>query len=281
MTHSKLYKFASSLSGLLNHFGNPQVIYEQLLELMNSQKEYFLKIGPENVIKLIFLIYSYKKTNGFQVGEKMINNLLFLKLINNTMEEFEEECSSCSGSGYNECDSCLGAGEKTCGECDGSGEIPCPNCDGDGKAPDGSDCNECNESGKVDCEECNAGEITCDDCGGRGREDCDDCDAQGMINTDETYGNYSCVITWDPKMVEKSEITVGTLEPLYRESEITTSEHFLITFSETVNMEFKSEMDSDDFYCAYTQDSPKLNFFYNMRIQWGPDFDKISNDYEK
>jgi len=282
MTHSKLYKFARSLSGLLEHFDSPQVIYEQLLDLMDSQKEYFLKIGPETVIKLIFLIYSYNKTKDFQLGETMINNLLFLKVINNTTEEYEEECDSCSGSGYIECDYCHGNGHKNCDDCDGTGKMECSDCEGSGKGPDGSDCDMCEASGEVDCEKCDgSGEIDCEECGGIGREDCADCDSRGVLGTDETYGKFSCVITWDSKMVEKSEITVGTLEPLYIESEDTTSKYFLITFSETVNMEFEPEMDYDEFYCAYTQDSPKLTFSYNMRILWGPDFFEIFKNYEK
>ena len=283
MNNSNLYKFAKSFSGLISSSESPQIIYEELLKLMRERKEYFLNLGPEKILKLIFLIYSYKNFEGFEEGEKMINNITFLKLIMNSEEIHHPECSSCDGTGGQDCDECDGRGTENCDDCDGEGTISCTGCDGTGEvAGEGGEmetCDECNGSGQVECDTCDGeGRTDCAYCNG-GRNECEDCDGEGYLESDETIGYYSCVVTWNKFFSEKAKMTERKMEPLFDEMGIKMSEYFLRTKNEEVHTEFVSDMEEGQYFCAEENDSPNLQLSYDMRIMWGPDFYKVENDY--
>lgn len=273
------------MMAFVDKFDSPQIVYEKLLGVMREQKIYFEQIGPENTLKLIFLIYSFGKTKSFELGEKMINNLTFLKVINNTESEYQPECDNCGGDGRKECADCDGTGRESCGECDGEGDITCDKCDGAGEIEkdDGEmvTCEECNGDGTVSCSECDGeGRIDCSYCNGSGELECDDCYGDGHIDSDETWGKFISYVTWDRNMAERAELTEKKLEPLFLESEINVSDYLLELWDEEIPFEFDTDMDSDAFYCCDIQDAPKLGFDFRMEINWQGSFSQFERYYK-
>ena len=273
MNNAKLYKFAKSLMTFVDKFDSPQIVYGQLLPVMRDQKVYFEHLGAENTLKLIFLIYSFGKTKSFELGEKMLNNLTFLKVINNTEEQYEPECDNCGGDGRKECYDCDGTGREECEECDGEGEVDCWDCKGTGEIESDNGemvkCDECDGSGKENCDECDGeGKTDCGYCNGSGEMECGECDGDGHLPSDETWGKFISYVTWNRNMIQRAELTAETLEPLFLESQIKVSDYFLELYDENVSFEFDSTMDSDSFYCCDVVDAPKLGFNYNMEINW-------------
>ena len=61
--NEKLKKIAVRLEDTIEFFATPQDVYDELISLSKKQSDYFEMIGGENIIKLTFLIYSYKKHN--------------------------------------------------------------------------------------------------------------------------------------------------------------------------------------------------------------------------
>jgi hypothetical protein len=75
--NEKLKRLALKLEDYVEYYDIPQQVYDELLELATKQKDYFEMIGAENIIKLTFLIYSYKRTSSFELGEQMLNDSMF------------------------------------------------------------------------------------------------------------------------------------------------------------------------------------------------------------
>ena len=163
-----LKKVADRLIGLYgNHtYDNPFAVYTKLTALSKNYITFFSNFTPEEILKLTFLIYSKLQTDGYQLGEKMINDLLFVTFIVKTSDLTEFECDTCGGSGTYSCDVCGGEGYYNCSECDGDGKLECSECDGVGLI-DGEECEECDGTGKVDCDECQGeGSVNCSNCNG-------------------------------------------------------------------------------------------------------------------
>ena len=60
----KLRSLAKKLEGLI-HGNTPKLVYDGLVDVMVSQKDYFKMHDVDFLVKLIFYIYSFKKTGDF------------------------------------------------------------------------------------------------------------------------------------------------------------------------------------------------------------------------
>lgn len=137
MDNNRLKKLASKMVDLfpMNEFKDPQEVYDVFSNIYLSQKDYFSLFKPEDILKLIFYIYSLKNTNDFKVADNLINNLGFCNLLLITTEPYESACDACNGDGGFECDTCYGTGEldddEDCPNCV-QGSNMCQDCDGIG-----------------------------------------------------------------------------------------------------------------------------------------------------
>jgi hypothetical protein len=127
----KIKKLAVKTEGLID-YQSPQMVFDKLGDIARKQKEYFEYLGPDNFIKLSIYIHSLKETNNFKLGEKILNNLMFSKLVTTEGNRHVSQCDECEGSGELNCDYCGGDGKINCETCQQSGEVECPECDGDG-----------------------------------------------------------------------------------------------------------------------------------------------------
>ena len=116
--NEKLKKIAVRLEDTIEFSETPQDVYDELMALSKKQLDYFEMIGGENIVKLTFLIYSYKKTQSFELGEQMLNDLMFLYTLFSSGHNHRETCEACGGDGQVECHLCDGTGEVPCDECD-------------------------------------------------------------------------------------------------------------------------------------------------------------------
>ncbi len=145
----------------------------------------------------------------------------YYEMIKQEMQEEDQQCQSCGGSGNSkdDCESCGGEGEQDCESCDGSGhsENDCESCDGSGKDENGNDCKDCKGSGKEQCKDCKgSGQEECDDCKGSGSKPCPDCDGTGQQGNDfqeiddhgiwnESKGDGELQEDVTKKMIEKAQ----------------------------------------------------------------------------
>ena len=95
--NEKLKKIALKLEDSIKKFDSIQDLYFKLKRIAISQSDYFSYLGPANLIKLSLYIYSYKMTKGFDMGDKMINNLSFAELMNPLEIQYLKTCEECEG----------------------------------------------------------------------------------------------------------------------------------------------------------------------------------------
>lgn len=137
MDNNRLKKLAGKMVDLFptNKFRDPQETYDIFSNVYLSQRDYFSLFKPEDILKLIFYIYSLKNTKDFKVADNLINNLAFCNLLLITTEPYESTCDACNGDGDFDCDTCYGTGEsydgEDCPDCV-QGRNMCQDCDGIG-----------------------------------------------------------------------------------------------------------------------------------------------------
>jgi type II secretory pathway pseudopilin PulG len=110
-----------------------------------------------------------------------------------SLEDANESCTTCAGTGSETCATCSGSGDAACGACSG-GSLPCVDCGGAG----GSNCGTCGGSGFVGaCTVCSGTGRTpvgCTFCGGDGLKDngnpCVKCDV--CANCSGSGGSGAC-----------------------------------------------------------------------------------------
>jgi RecJ-like exonuclease len=136
--NDKIKKLSTKLVDLFpqKEFLDPQEAFTSFSDVYIPQKDYFGNFSPEDIIKLVIYIYSYKNTKDFDYGDKILNNLAFSDLLLITDENYTATCNECNGYGGWECETCGGGGEMRCLE-----------CDGDGKTDDNKTCEECSGRG--------------------------------------------------------------------------------------------------------------------------------------
>lgn len=265
--NEKLKKTALKLEDLILSFDTPQHVYNKLMSLCQQQPDYFGYIGPKNVINLSLLLYSYKTTNSFKLGEKMIDDSMFLFLLYSDGANHRETCEACAGDGKIDCDSCNSNGEIECPECDGEGEIECFDCNGSGVDSDDEECNTCNGSGKLDCTNCDSsGYVSCDVCNGEGLETCSNCDDIGEIETDDWDYDIMSILTWNKKLIDKSVDTQQTLVPILNYNNyIEYQDNYIhMTYISDNHLDFKKGFRPDEVYCFGYSNNPKLTFSYDF-----------------
>lgn len=280
---NKLKKLASNISELIPESDTPQQVYDRLNYTLISQRDYFQYLGPHNIVKLIFYIYSFKTTGKFDVGDYMISSLGFANLFTSEGNTYEKECEVCYGDGDIDCEECDGRGEFRCEDCEGDGEIICTECDGDGRQMSDSElsevCEECYGRGKVTCPSCGGdGANDCTSCN-KGKEECWNCRGQGEVETDEIKYNSYFVVTWNRAINGDFSLNENTKYPALSEYEFDRlrDEFIILTLNDDGHAEFQDWVKINEMYCTYYSDEPKLKFTKKMRVDnrsywYGPDY---------
>lgn len=266
--NEKLKNIAMRFEDIIEEYKTPQEVYNSLMQLVKSQPDYFTIKGPQLIIQLTYLIYSYKNTQGFELGEKMLNDNEFIFVLYSHGHHHEEPCEACfSNNGYVNCDECDGTGELNCDECDGHGTLTCETCYGSGIDPESEDdeeCWDCNGSGDRTCWKCNGNEITdCPECVD-GLVNCEECDGVGTTTTDELEYTIEVIMTWDKSLIDVCKETSQTLVPIMSYKEFNNLKNCV--FMNTIegnNLDFKKGFRENEVYCFDYADNPRLELSRN------------------
>jgi hypothetical protein len=260
--NEKIKRLAKNVSELIRKTDSIQETYDLLVELMKKQKDYFGALSPDNIIKLLFYIWSYKETNDSQLGDKLLNEISFAVLFTTEGNHHVSECSQCDGSGEYECHNCDGSGYVPCVQCDGTGEETCQECNGDGEVEDDGEmvsCPDCGGDGGVTCSDCGGNsEVSCGECSW-GKETCSQCDGEGEIKTDEFDYETYFIVTWSKFIKNRCEITE-------EDTDITMSEYdfdrLRDKYVKLSTLQGHSDLgdwvQENEMYCLYYSDSPKM-----------------------
>lgn len=240
MNNDRLKKISTKLSNFFNvkEFSDPQEAYEMFSDVYIQQKVFFNSFSPEEIIKLVIYIYSYKNTKDFVFGDKILNNLAFTDLLLITDEEYIATCNVCDGNGGWECEGC-----------GGSGEIVCLKCDGDGNDDDGKTCKKCSGKGGFECETC----------GGTGDENCDYCEGDGDYVSDESEYRIYTIACWNKQMNEYCEQSEGTPYGAFDyDFFLDRFESYIILGVKDGHDRLRNDLRMDVMYATSYDDNPKL-----------------------
>jgi len=263
----------------------PNNVFSSFKDICRNQDVYFRPLFNNDkmgYIKTTYYIYSLLKTDNFDLGDNIINNLFFASVLETENENYTDSCDECNGNGYENCYDCDSTGEiacrnceesgkEECGSCDGTGNVECDDCDGSGSDEEGEPCISCDGTGELNCDNCNGkGKVTCEECGGDGRESCnscngdgtvscDECDGVGDVQTDETkYMTYD-VCTSNRDIYNICELNANTEKP------ITTDETYGDFWKETITLGKREkhgdqdfELESEQLYCYFYTQEPRL-----------------------
>jgi hypothetical protein len=255
-TDNKLKNVAKKLEGIIPD-GSAQSVYDDLRQVMLSQKEYFETYSAFSILKLTIYIYSFKKTKNFDLANSIIDKLFFASLFATNNNIHKEECDSCDGGGYYNCDECDGTGNVECSSCDGNGTETCESCDGEGKLPSDDedetweDCDECNGKGETSCYNCAGdGDVNCNNCDGNGSESCHNCDGIGEIETGNIEYDVYEICSWDENLYNILEIKLDNDEPAISDVNFTKFNKSVIILNQFEDDdEFNIELEEDVYYC--------------------------------
>lgn len=263
----KIKRLARNISGLLPDPDSPQQVYDSLQSVMKQQSEYFEHLKPENIVKLIFYIWSYKETGDFKVGDNILNKISFAVLFETSSENYVHECEYCSGYGEVDCDSCGGEGSVECQQCNGSGEVDCGDCEGEGSFQDEEtgtlvDCESCDGTGEEECDECyGGGSVTCGDCQG-GKTECPECHGETVVETEEQLYSQYFIVTWNDIIKDRCEMTEGSSQITMSEYDFDRlrNEYVTLEFDDNKHVELQEFIEPSEMYCSYFNDAPGLHF---------------------
>lgn len=237
--NDKLKKLSTKLVDLFpqKEFSDPQDAFTSFSDVYIPQKDYFGNFSPEDIIKLVIYIYSYKNTMDFDYADKILNNLAFSDLLLITEKEHIATCNQCGGYGGYDCETCYGSGEAQCEECGGDGEIG------------GDICDKC--SGKGDSE--------CETCGGTGRETCDNCEGHGEFESDEFEYQLYTIACWDKDMNEACEQSEKTPYAAFTyDYFLNRFERYIILSLENGHARLNDDLEMDKMYATDYDDNPEL-----------------------
>ncbi len=268
--NDKIKRLSTNLAEIIPDHDNPQDLYMELRKLMVKQKDYFSKISPVTMVKVLFYIWSIKKTGNLNLGDKLLNKILFATLITTEGNHHREECQSCDGAGEQYCSYCDGSGNVECDNCGGDSVITCSECDGDGKQMgDGKweNCEECDGDGALTCSDCGGeGKVDCNRCYG-GYETCSDCSGEGEIKTDEFEYNIYFIVTWDNFIKDRCELTEATTESAFSEYEFDKlRDEYIILSQAEVHAELRDFIEINEVYCVSQSDNPIIDYSEDMDI---------------
>jgi len=252
------------------------------MALSKKQLDYFEIIGGENIIKLTFLIYSYKKTQSFELAEEILNDLMFLYLLFSDGSNHREICEPCGGDGQVECNTCDGTGETPCEECDSTGEITCDTCNGSGIDPDNEEesCWDCNGDGVRTCPSCHGDTFeTCPECYGTRIEPCQECDEIGEIETDDWNYEMEVIASWNKKLNQESTEFDSTLVPITTTENYHQEKNYIVIkyYGDDNYLEFKKGFEANEVYCFGHDDDPKLKITQNGMVVINIPFENLRN----
>ena len=271
----KIKRLSKNVTGLLTNKETPQDTYYSLVHLMKKQKDYFQHLPAESILKLTFYCYSLRHTGSFELADKMLNQIGFAVLFNKSGDKHKEECDNCGGNGDFQCSVCDGNGTMECDTCDGSGEEQCQECDGNGDIEGDGEmvkCEECNGEGVLTCSDC-AGEGTkdCDNCS-YGNETCDSCDGNGEIEPDDDEYERFFIVTWNKSIKDRCEYTELDTDITMSEYDFDRlSDEYIKLKFEDKWVEFADWVDTNEIYCSYYNDSPKMFLDNEMYLNTSED----------
>jgi hypothetical protein len=237
--NEKLKKITIKLEDLIKKFDSLQDLYFKLKKITVSQSDYFSHLGPNNLIKLAIYIYSYKMTKGFDMADKIINNLSFAEFAIPSEQQYLKTCKECEGEAWVNCKYCGGTNEIECTECEGYGEVA---------------------SGyeMVDCKECyGGGVVKCDTCDMYGTIECSECDGIGEIETNEIVVRFAFIATWSKRIKDQCELNVGTNIPIMSEDEFLSLESEFIRLSSGEGHQIL-DVEPYQMYCLSYSDEPAI-----------------------
>jgi hypothetical protein len=246
--NDRIKKLAKNVSELLpDDPKDPQDVYDAFSVVYRNQSDYFRNLGPENIIKLVFYIYSLKDTGSFSLGDKIINNLSFASLFTTSGNYADEECPACEGSATVSCDNC-----------DYNGRVDCPTCDGTGDDSEGEPCDDCQ----------GGGEVYCDECGGDGEVRCDECGGDGTVETDRSEITHHFICSWSDEINRPCELEEGTREPAMSEYDFDRlrGTDYITLYYEESSIELRNFVGVNEMYCVTHEDEPRL-FMNNRYLQ--------------
>ena len=119
----KIKRLAKNLAVMIPERETLQDTYELLTDYMFKQKEYFSRMSPHDIVKLLFYIWSIHKTHSTDAGDTILNDISFAVLFYTEGDNHKEECDDCDGDGEVRCHVCDGDGNVLCNECDGDDEL--------------------------------------------------------------------------------------------------------------------------------------------------------------
>jgi len=268
--NDKIKRLSSNLSEIIPDHDTIQDLYLELRNLMVKQKDYFSNISPQTMVKVLFYIWSIKKTGNFNLGDKLLNKILFATLITTEGNHHREQCEGCDGAGEQYCSYCDGSGNVECDNCGGDGAITCDECGGDGRQMgDGEweDCEECNGEREQTCSDCaGEGKVECDRCY-NGYETCSECNGEGEIKTDEfEYSNYF-IVTWNNFIKDRCELTEGTPESAFSEYEFDKlRDEYVVLYQVEEHAELRDFFEINEVYCVSQSDNPILDYSGDMYV---------------
>lgn len=277
----RLKKIAETLSTRLGEINTPQDTFDNLRKYSVKMPDFFSLFQGHDFIKLTLYIYSYYKTQNFDLAQSMMNNLTFLGLLTTEGNESSYSCQNCGGDGTNTCYNCDGDGEVDCDTCDGDGVVKCDTCDGNGEDEEGLACAECQGGGELECNDCEgSGKQTCNDCGGDGYSDCYTCDGMGeekLPGFQNTIINFIC--TWDKELIENCINSLNKDTPATSEFEYDSKrDEMIIIHSDEEPAQLSDFVEENEVYCFYVNDEPKLTMKENS---WFVSFAPLSKKFEK
>lgn len=255
----RIKKLATKLSKSVNIPDlSVRKVYSQIKQKYSDMKEYFVNYSPSDLIKLPLYIFSLKKTGNFDLGEKLINNLHFISLIENTGGEVMTECKSCEGVGANSCDYCSSNGTIECSSCEGTGEV-CYNC-GEIEEyctclPDfeGDGCPDCFGQGEIQCPRCEGSDqITCEKCEGAGE----------VENPDLSEVVIYTFATWNRNIIDRCESSFyDPIFPAFEQyADLVELGNYLLLETRYTYMELNSDLPESKLYCIMFTTNPDLKF---------------------
>jgi hypothetical protein len=247
--NEKLKRLAIKMEGLFPNPKSPKHMYLEFSRIAIKQQDYFKELKAENAIKLMFYIYSLKKTGNFELGEKILNNLFFAHFLISSGEYAEKSCGVCGAYGTVDCENCDN-GIKVCEDCDGSGEVEhggedvaCETCDGDG-------------------------EFNCEDCEGKGTLECPACEGTGEFTSEtDIYYEVLFVCSWNKELYEECYAFEDEERPITDGIELIQDDDTIILTSTSDEGPIKDTLKPDKLYCINLSDKPEIRFTNNdMKI---------------
>ena len=245
----------------VKEFNDPQETYTMFSDIYIEHKDFYKTFKPEDIIKLVIYIYSYKNTKDFDYGDKILNNLAFSDLLLITEKEHIATCNECNGNGEVDCGTC--GGEVDCDTCEGDGTVSCETCNGYGtveKNGEEVDCDECSASGEVTCDGCaGQGSFQCDTCKVTGNETCDYCGGEGEYISDESEYDLYTIACWDKDMNDACEQSEGTPYGAFTyDYFLNRFERYIILNIENNHERLNDDLEMDKMYATSYDDNPRL-----------------------